>query len=54
MIIERLQAFRRRSNVLPKRMIVFRDGVSEVRLGRLLFHTQADITDPTNRVNTTK
>ena len=32
MIIERLQAFRRRSNVLPKRMFVFRDGVSEVRL----------------------
>jgi hypothetical protein len=37
MIIERLQAFRRRSKVLPKRMIVFRDGVSEVRPGRLLF-----------------
>ena len=32
MIIERLQAFRRRSNVLPKRMIIFRDGVSEVWL----------------------
>ena len=31
MIIERLQAFRRRSNILPKRMVVFRDGVSEVR-----------------------
>ena len=30
MIIERLQAFRRRSNVLPKRMMIFRDGVSEV------------------------
>lgn len=29
MIIERLQAFRRRSKVLPKRMVVFRDGVSE-------------------------
>jgi hypothetical protein len=31
-MIERLQAFRRRSKVLPKRIIVFRDGVSEVRL----------------------
>jgi hypothetical protein len=37
MIIERLQAFRRRSNVLPKRMIIFRDGVSEVRLRRIYF-----------------
>ena len=33
MMIERLQAFRRRSKVLPKRVVVFRDGVSEVRLG---------------------
>ena len=31
MMIERLQAFRRRSKVLPKRVVVFRDGVSEVR-----------------------
>jgi hypothetical protein len=54
MIIERLQAFRRRSNVLPKRMIVFRDGVSEVRLGRLLYFFYSHLTDPTNRVNTTK
>jgi len=39
MIIERLQAFRRRSNVLPKRMIIFRDGVSEVRTGfRRIYH----------------
>ena len=38
MIIERLQAFRRRSNVLPKRMIIFRDGVSEVRLRRIYFY----------------
>ena len=30
MVIERLQAFRKRSNVLPKRMFIFRDGVSEV------------------------
>ena len=30
-MIERLQAFRKRSGVLPKRMIIFRDGVSEVR-----------------------
>ncbi|KAH9163100.1 Piwi-domain-containing protein [Lactarius sanguifluus] len=29
MMIDRLQAFRRRSNVLPKRIVVFRDGVSE-------------------------
>ncbi|KAI9451806.1 Piwi-domain-containing protein [Lactarius psammicola] len=29
MMIERLQAFRRRSKVLPKRIVVFRDGVSE-------------------------
>ena len=34
MMIERLQAFRKRSKVLPKRIIVFRDGVSEVRLRR--------------------
>ncbi|KAI0265235.1 hypothetical protein BGY98DRAFT_1103163 [Russula aff. rugulosa BPL654] len=32
MIIERLQAFRRRSNVLPKRIIIFRDGVSEKKI----------------------
>jgi len=31
MMIERLQAFRQRSKMLPKRVIVFRDGVSEVR-----------------------
>ncbi len=30
MIIERLQVFRRRLNVLPKHTIIFRDGVSEV------------------------
>jgi eukaryotic translation initiation factor 2C len=35
MIIERLQAFRRRSNVLSKRMIISRDGVSEVRFRRI-------------------
>ncbi|KAI0248543.1 Piwi-domain-containing protein [Lactifluus subvellereus] len=29
MMIERLQAFRKRSGLLPKRMIIFRDGVSE-------------------------
>ena len=51
MVIERLQAFRRRSNVLPKRMIVFRDGVSEVRLSR---KSRFYLTDPTNRANTTK
>jgi predicted nucleic acid-binding protein len=33
MMIERLQAFQRRSkNVLPQRIFVFRDGVSEVAL----------------------
>lgn len=32
MMIERLQAYRRRSKVLPKRVVIFRDGVSEVRL----------------------
>jgi hypothetical protein len=32
MIVERLQAYRRHSKVLPERMIVFRDGVSEVRV----------------------
>ena len=51
MVIERLQAFRRRSNVLPKRMIVFRDGVSEVRLSP---KSRFYLTDPTNRANTTK
>ena len=30
MIVERLQAYRQRSGALPERMIVFRDGVSEV------------------------
>jgi len=30
MVIERLQAFRKRSNVLPKRLFIFRDGVSEL------------------------
>ncbi|KAI0250323.1 ribonuclease H-like domain-containing protein, partial [Lactifluus subvellereus] len=30
MIVERLQAYGRHSKVLPERMIVFRDGVSEV------------------------
>lgn len=38
MIIERLQAFRARSKVLPKRMIIFRDGVSEVRTGSVVFY----------------
>jgi eukaryotic translation initiation factor 2C len=37
MIIERLQAFRRRSNVLSKRIIIFRDGVSEVHFRRIYF-----------------
>ena len=35
MVIERLQAFRKRSNVLPKRMFIFRDGVSEVLIALL-------------------
>ena len=45
MIIERLQAFRRRSGVLPKRMIVFRDGVSEVNVfpPPLVARTNAEI-----------
>jgi hypothetical protein len=30
MIVERLQAYRKHSKTLPDRMIVFRDGVSEV------------------------
>lgn len=30
MMAERIQAFRTRSKVLPKRIIVYRDGVSEV------------------------
>lgn len=53
MIIERLQAFRRRSNVLPKRMIIFRDGVSEVLFRRSYLYCPPD--QPyKNRVNTTK
>lgn len=44
MVIERLQAFRKRSNVLPKRMIIFRDGVSEVRFRRIYFIVH--LTDP--------
>lgn len=32
MMIERLEAFREKSrNLLPKRVLVYRDGVSEVR-----------------------
>ena len=31
MMIERLQAFRARGKVLPERIFIFRDGVSEVR-----------------------
>jgi eukaryotic translation initiation factor 2C len=31
MMIERLQAFRKRSNALPDRVLIFRDGVSEVK-----------------------
>lgn len=30
MMVERLQAFKAASKVLPKRVIVYRDGVSEV------------------------
>lgn len=30
MMIARLQLFRQRSKVLPKRVLVYRDGVSEV------------------------
>lgn len=31
MMIERLQAYKAASKALPKRVIVYRDGVSEVR-----------------------
>lgn len=55
MIIERLLAFRRRSNVLPKRMIIFRDGVSEVTFSPFykLLHTDPAQTRA-RRANTTK
>ena len=47
MMVERLQEFKSKSNVLPTRIIVYRDGVSEVcalyfcfNCGRLTEHPQ--------------
>lgn len=55
MIIERLQAFRRRSNVLPKRMIIFRDGVSEVTIPSLITTIPTDLQrNHARRANTTR
>lgn len=53
MIIELLQAFRRRSNVLPKRRS-FSVMVCQRYVSVVYFILAPDLTDPTNRVNTTK
>ena len=39
MIVERIDAFKAKSNVLPGRIIVYRDGVSEVRPMNSLYNT---------------
>ncbi|KAH9987974.1 Piwi-domain-containing protein [Russula vinacea] len=51
MIIERLQAFRRRSNVLPKRMIVFRDGVSEGQYDKVIKEELPQILEAFKRID---
>jgi hypothetical protein len=51
MIIERLQAFRRRSNVLPKRMIVFRDGVSEGQYDKVIKEELPQIFEAFKRID---
>ena len=53
MIIELLQAFRRRSNVLPKRRS-FSVMVCQRYVSVVYFILAPDLTDPTNRVNMTK
>jgi len=51
MIIERLQAFRRRSNVLPKRMIIFRDGVSEGQYDKVIKEELPQIFEAFKRID---
>ncbi|KAI0300639.1 Piwi-domain-containing protein [Multifurca ochricompacta] len=51
MIIERLQAFRRRSNVLPKRVIVFRDGVSEGQYDKVIREELPQIFEAFKRID---
>lgn len=43
MIVERLQAYRQHSKVLPERMIVFRDGVSEGQYAEVLEYELSQI-----------
>jgi hypothetical protein len=38
MMVERLQLWQKRINMLPERVLMFRDGVSEVRLACLLIY----------------
>jgi hypothetical protein len=38
MMVERLNAFKAKSNALPKRVLVYRDGVSEVCHFHLFFY----------------
>ncbi|KAI9461396.1 Piwi-domain-containing protein [Russula earlei] len=51
MIIERLQAFRRRSNILPKRMMVFRDGVSEGQYDKVIKEELPQIFEAFKRID---
>lgn len=39
MMVERLKAFQAKSGTLPKRILVYRDGVSEVR-AHIAWHTR--------------
>jgi len=38
MMVERLQVYEKQSKVLPERVLVFRDGVSEVRVQLFRLH----------------
>jgi len=51
MMIERLQAFRRRSKVLPKRMVVFRDGVSEGQYDKVINEELPQIFEAFKRID---
>ena len=43
MLIERLNLYEKKNKVLPDRIFVYRDGVSEVSLGLLLITTPLTI-----------
>ncbi|THH13717.1 hypothetical protein EW146_g6540, partial [Bondarzewia mesenterica] len=54
MILERLQAFRKRSKSLPERILVFRDGVSEGQYDKVLNDELPQIFDAFKRIDPKK